>query len=248
MTDTLPCAFSGIQNIKLLNNYRDIIKENLKRDTAIVKTIEKVIKDQNKKLEVTNRKAEIIINDYKRKKRLVCTKCGAKVLNKEVLRTHSCNPYFRCYFEHIDVKLHILLRTSLICKTDIKEKKDRRDKAHQNIIYNKEQLQKIDDRIKMLYMKCQNCFVKTELLEKCNCTHNHYLCKDCHSDTNKCPVCLQIISSEICPICMNKKDLIDTACGNGHKICGTCMINICCTSSKCPFCRNDIIRFDDIPN
>jgi len=242
MDFNLPPNFQQIKNIKLLNKYKDRIKENIKSNNSKIRVVKNVIKELNNTLEKNEKKMKKMMMNNKLKKRFVCIKCCIKTLTKEELDKHYC--FFRYHrgcniiYDHL---LHEVLKENHSIEYDIINKsRDIKDTEVSNESF-KILLIETLTIIKEISLICQNCKKNNGCVKDCECSFNHILCSLCIKDSNKCPLCLEILNYVICPICMEeRKHIIDVNCGNNHRICKRCINTILNTNPKCPFCREHI--------
>lgn len=98
----------------------------------------------------------------------------------------------------------------------------------------------LDNHLKNITNKCQQCRKKFMNVLDSKCTYNHLICLDCiEKNGGDCPICKQEIPC--CAICMTyEHSLVDINCGNGHEVCIQCMEKIYATKNKCPFCRVEL--------
>ena len=236
MADILPNSFDGIQNIKLLQHYKSILNDQIKRENNKLKVFNKRIIEISNLIEITDKQIYKIIKKNRKQKKYFCSKCAKPLENKDELYRHNC-----CSYYTTNNLLYNIVEKNKNCKVELIHYQ----KSYKDVSYSKYHLKKQLDQLKHIILtvsiKCQYCKLSNKYLEKCGCNFNHILCETCCEGVNdKCPICSQIINFEMCPICMNYKyDQIAVSCGNNHKICKDCLYNIMDASlyPRCPFCR-----------
>lgn len=242
MADILPYTFDGIQNIKLLQNYKSILIDHIKREKNKLKVFNLRMIAINKQKEITDKQIDRIVKKNKKHKLYFCRICARGFKNDRELCNHNCTGVSNAYpWSCTPMLLRELTVKNHNSKLDLKRIQESYKEVSNNQYYLTTKLERLRITIKTLSVKCQYCKQSNKYLEKCGCDFNHLLCESCCEDVNdKCPICLQIINFEMCPICMNyKTDQIDVNCGNKHKICQECLDNILNKSfrPRCPFCR-----------
>ena len=242
--------FINETNLKVLNNYKKQFKDIIKLSSKKIKSLDKEIKDIKKKLSDLNEEKDKILSKIKRNKLLLCKSCYGKFRNNKEFNNHreSINRYG--WFKSIVCK-DVKNRDENLVNVDIQINRMHSQKNY--LSYQLEENVKIVEKYESKYellmkvieglkKKCHKCKVHNIFLENCGCKSNHLLCDDCFDAVeDKCPICIEIITFENCPICRrNKNELIDVKCGNGHKICSNCYEIILKKDSCCPFCRCSI--------
>jgi hypothetical protein len=231
----LPSNFQQIKNIKLLNTYISDIKYIIKRNNQKIKIFNNIIIKSNNELDENIKKQNKRLRSNYNKKNGVCEKCAIITLSQKNLKSHKCGNdwYTPKDLPTLSLKIEVNeLRDKIRLKS--RNLKDMEDKN----VYLNLQLDEVLTKIKEISLVCQNCNNNNGCVKNCECSYNHILCNLCIKAADKCPLCLELLNYEICPICMEeRKHIIDVNCGNNHRICKRCINTILNTTPKCPFCR-----------
>tara|TARA_B100001175_G_C19413476_1_gene592375 strand:- start:304 stop:1098 length:795 start_codon:yes stop_codon:yes gene_type:complete len=246
--------FKNILNLKVLNDYKNRFKEIIKSANKKINLIENQNKILNDKLYNQKEEEKRLYFKIKKSKLILCSECYSKFDNYNEYNNHKETYY--PFGENRNKKNKWKYNKCTIFKNEDHKLMNTKSEIailSNNVVYNniilkeeksllatyKKRYDEVIDVIENIKKKCQKCNKNGNFLDNCGCNYNHLLCETCFDKVeNKCPICLDIITFEMCPICMrNKKELIDIKCGNKHKFCNDCSKTLLTMNFSCPFCR-----------
>ena len=234
----LPSNFHQIQNIKLLNKYITDIEYLIKHNNFTIKRFNNIIIKSNYELEKAIKKRNKRMKSNTNKKNVVCEKCGEKTFSQKNLKTHKCFDNWFWRKTNVDIPTRNIIEEVDELRGEIRFKSSKVQDMEDKNVRLIRQLNQVITKVEELSVVCQKCKKNTDCVETYSCSYNHILCSLCIKDTDKCPLCREILNFEKCPICMEeRKHIIDVNCGNNHRICKKCINTILDTKPKCPFCR-----------
>lgn len=219
-----------INNIKVLKDLQNTFKNFIKLENKR----EEIRKKEEEKLQSIVDKA----NEIFLKENFYCKNCNTYTSKKDFKVNHKkCKDDGREKPLVYSRNCKNIVYKSVKITTRGKEKNFHFDyvevqenKEHRNIY--SMLFERVKKQIKNVNCRCSKCF-------KIIGDHRH---KKVDETSIACEEMLKNIE---CSICLQKKsagscDMVEISCGNGHKTCSECFINIIKYQSTCPFCRIQI--------
>ena len=242
---TLPYIVGGADNIKLLQHYKSVVKQDIKIETNKQKVMSKRINELKIHIDILDKQIDKIVKRNKKRNKYFCNKCATIYTTPEYLNDHECRYIWNINRDNLSA---YVWQIPVAERNNFNKELDKIEMDYRETIYIKKELNirlaELIENIQVLSNRCHKCKESSKSIQNCGCDMKHLLCESCCEELDgKCPICSQDIDLQMCQICMNiGHSHIEVNCGNNHKICDECFQRIITSSSNplCPFCRNEI--------
>ena len=202
MADILPNSFDGIQNIKLLQHYKSILNDQIKRENNKLKVFNKRIIEISNLIEITDKQIDKIIKKNRKHKTIIKKNKNCKVELIHYQKSYKDVSYSKYHLKkQLDQLKHIILTVSIKCQyCKLSNKYLEKCGCNFNHILCETCCEGVND-------KCPICsqIINFEMCPICmnykydqiavSCGNNHKICKDClynimdASLYPRCPFC-----------------------------------------------------------